>query len=217
MREYLAEIYRVQATSSEVSTSELAERLEVTPSAVVRMLRRLDEAEMLEHTPYKGVRLTDAGRLEALRGIRRHRLLEVFLVKVMGFTWDQVHDQAHGLELTISEAFEDRMDAVSGFPTHCPHGDPIPTKDGQIAPTHDQPLLDIAVGAKGLLRRVKTDASDKLRYLAELGLVPGTPVEVVARGPFNGPVRLKIGTGRDTREQVIGHEIAQCLRMEVAP
>jgi DtxR family Mn-dependent transcriptional regulator len=215
MREYLAEIYRVQAASSEVGTSELAERLEVTPSAVVRMLRRLDEAEMLEHTPYKGVRLTDAGRLEALRGIRRHRLLEVFLVKVMGFTWDQVHDQAHGLELTISEAFEDRMDAVSGFPTHCPHGDPIPTKDGQIAPTDDQPLLDIAVGAKGLLRRVKTDASDKLRYLAELGLVPGTPLEVAARGPFNGPVRLKIGAGRDTREQVIGHEIAQCLRMEV--
>ncbi|MGQ0600368.1 MAG: metal-dependent transcriptional regulator, partial [Anaerolineales bacterium] len=141
MREYLGEIFRLQSTPEGATTSLLAEKLEVSPSAVVRMLRRLDEAQMLTHTPYKGVVLTAAGEREALRSIRRHRLLEVFLVKVMGFGWEDVHEQSHGLQLTITDTFEDRMDVVCGFPTHCPHGDPIPTKDGKIAPTHDQPLL----------------------------------------------------------------------------
>src|SRR5262245_45422928 len=130
MREYLGEIYRLERTAEGVTTSALAERLEVSSSAVARMLRRLHDHAMLRHVPYKGVQLTSQGESEALRSIRRHRLLEVFLVKVMGFSWDEVHEQAHGLQLTITDAFEDRMDVVAGYPTHCPHGDPIPTKDG---------------------------------------------------------------------------------------
>ena len=128
MREYLGEIYRLEHSpdGAGVATSGLAERLEVSPSAVVRMLRRLDEAGMLTHIPYQDVKLTPQGEREAIRSIRRHRLLEVFLVKVMGFGWDEVHEQAHGLDLVITDEFEDRMDAVSGYPTHCPHGSPIP-------------------------------------------------------------------------------------------
>lgn len=215
MREYLGEIFRLQSTPEGATTSALADRLEVSPSAVVRMLRRLDEARMLTHTPYKGVQLTAAGEREALRSIRRHRLLEVFLVKVMGFGWDQVHEEAHGLQLTITDAFEDRMDEVCGFPTHCPHGDPIPTKDGRLAPVNDQPLLELAVGATGILRRVKTDDPEKLRYIAEMGLLPNTPLHIAGRAPFNGPVRLRVGAGRAAPEHVIGTEIARVLRMEV--
>ena len=212
MREYLGEVFRLERTPEGVSTSALAERLEVSPSAVARMLRRLDQASMLSHVPYQGVRLTAAGEREALRSIRRHRLLEVFLVKVMGFGWDEVHEQAHPLQLTITEAFEDRMDRVAGYPSHCPHGDPIPTKDGQIADVHDQPLQATAVGARGVLRRVKTDDGEKLRYLASLGLVPGVALEVVNRAPFNGPLRIRAAG----QEHVIGSELAQALRVEVA-
>ena len=213
MREYLGEIYRLASSPGGVSTSALAERLDVSPPAVVRMLRRLDEAGLLTHIPYQGVQLSPLGEREALRSIRRHRLLEVFLVRVMGFGWDEVHEEAHGLQLVISEAFEDRMDAVSGYPTHCPHGDPIPTKDGHIAPVNDQPLAEAEVGAAGVVRRVKTDDGAKLRYLAELGLVPGVPLKVLARAPFNGPLRL----GVSGQELVIGTELAQALRVEVTP
>ncbi len=211
MREYLGEIYRLEHSPDGVTTSALAERLEVSPPAVVRMLRRLDKAGMLTHIPYQGVKLSPPGEREALRSIRRHRLLEVFLVKVMGFGWDEVHEQAHGLQLTITDAFEDRMDAVAGFPTHCPHGDPIPTKEGKLTEVNDRLLIEAPVGAEGVIRRVKTDDGDKLRYLAELGLVPGTRFHLLNRAPFNGPLRLKAGN----HEHVLGTELAQVLRVEV--
>jgi DtxR family Mn-dependent transcriptional regulator len=211
MREYLGEIYRLERSTEGVSTSALAERLEVSPSAVARMLRRLDAAKMLKHVPYQGVQLTPDGQREALASIRRHRLLEVFLVNVMGFRWDEVHEQAHGLQLTISDAFEDRMDVLAGHPTHCPHGDPIPTKDGQMAGTNDVPLSDVSANTAAVLRRVKTDDGEKLRYLEELGLVPGVAVRVVHRAPFNGPLRLQ-ANGQD---HVIGAELAKALRVEV--
>jgi DtxR family Mn-dependent transcriptional regulator len=212
MREYLGEIYRLERSAEGVTNLALAERLEVTSSAVARMLRRLDQAGMLTHVPYQGVKLSEAGEREALRSIRRHRLLEVFLVKVMGFGWDQVHEESHGLQLTISDAFEDRMDELAGHPSHCPHGDPIPTKDGHMTPTNDQPLVDVAIGAPAVLRRVKTDDDDKLRYLAELGLIPGVKLKVVNRAPFNGPLRIKA----NGQEHVLGTELAKVLRVEAA-
>ena len=211
-REYLGEIYRLERSAEGVTTSALAERLEVSPSAVARMLRRLDQLGFLTHVPYQGVKLSPAGEREALRSIRRHRLLEVFLVKVMGFGWDEVHEESHGLQLTISDAFEDRMDALAGHPTHCPHGDPIPTKDGRMATTHDAPLVELPVGAGAVLRRVKTDDGEKLRYLAELGLVPGVQLKVLGRAPFNGPLRIHA----NGHEHVIGTELAKSLRVEGA-
>jgi DtxR family Mn-dependent transcriptional regulator len=212
MREYLGEIYRLDRSPEGVTTSALAERLDVSPSAVARMLRRLDKFGLLTHIPYQGVKLSPTGEREALRSIRRHRLLEVFLVKVMGFGWDEVHEESHGLQLTISEAFEDRMDEVAGHPTHCPHGDPIPTKDGHMAATNDAPLVELAVGAGAVLRRVKTDDGEKLRYLAELGLVPGVALRVLGRAPFNGPLRIHA----NGHEHVIGTELAKSLRVELA-
>lgn len=216
MREYLGEIYRLQRTPEGVTTSALADRLGVSPPAVVRMLRRLDEAGLLKHEPYQPVKLTRAGELEALRSIRRHRLLEAFLVKVMGFGWDEVHDHAHSLEKVIDDRFEDRMDIVSGHPTRCPHGDPIPTRDGVMPEVNDRPLLDMAVGVRAVVSRVKTHEPEKLRYLAELALIPGAPVKVMGRAPFNGPVRVAVGgTLRETQEQVLGAELAKSILVEV--
>lgn len=212
MQEYLGEIYRLERSPEGVTTSALADRLEVSPPAVVRMLRRLDEAGLLTHIPYQGVKLSPQGEREALRSIRRHRLLEAFLVKVMGFGWDEVHEESHKLELTISDVFEDRMDAVSGYPTRCPHGDPIPTKDGRMPEVNDQPLSDVPVGMAGTLSRVKTHDGEKLRYLAKLGLTPGAPIRLLNRAPFNGPLRLQV----NGQEHVIGTELAQALRVEVA-
>ena len=212
-REYLGEIYRLERSPEGVTNSALAERLEVSSSAVARMLRRLDQLGFLTHVPYQGIKLSPAGEREALRSIRRHRLLEVFLVQVMGFGWDEVHEESHGLQLTISDAFEDRMDALAGHPTHCPHGDPIPTKDGRMAATHDAPLLELTVGAGAVLRRVKTDDGEKLRYLAELGLVPGVALRVLGRAPFNGPLRIHA----NGHEHVIGTELAKSLRVELVP
>src|SRR3970040_3172251 len=110
MQEYLGEIYRLQRSPEGVTPSALADRLEVSPPAVVRMLRRLDEAGLLTHIPYQGVKLSPQGEREALRSIRRHRLLEAFLVQVMGFGWDEVHTHAHGLDSAINDEVEDRMD-----------------------------------------------------------------------------------------------------------
>ncbi len=210
MREYLGEVYRLQQGGPGAATGALAERLGVSSPAVVRMLRRLERAGLVRRKPYRGAVLTRAGELEALRSIRRHRLLEAFLVKVMGFGWHEVHDHAHLLEPAINDEFEDRMDEVAGHPATCPHGDPIPTKDGHMPPTHDEPLTGLPAGTSGTLRRVKTDDPEKLKYFAELGLLPGVPLAVVNRAPFNGPIRVRAGH----LDHVLGSELAAVLRVE---
>jgi DtxR family Mn-dependent transcriptional regulator len=166
----------------------------------------------LRRQPYRGFRLTPEGEREALKSIRRHRLLEAFLVTVMKFRWDEVHDHAHGLDEVINEQFEDRMDELSGFPKRCPHGDPIPTKDGQLPPIHDVSLADVPLGTAGIIRRIRHHTPDKLRYLADHKLVPGTRITLVNRAPFNGPVRLKAPDG----EHVLGSEMANDLFIELA-
>lgn len=210
-REYLAELYRLQSSTDEpVTTTSLANKLEVTPPAVVRMIRRLAREGYIKREPYKGMRLTLAGEREALRSIRRHRLLEAFLVTVMKFGWDEVHMHAHGLDAAINDEFEDRMDELAGYPTRCPHGDPIPTKDGLMPVVRDESLLQFSVGAHGILRRIRNHTPEKLRYLAEINLIPGTPITFVNRAPFNGPVRLKTPDG----ERVLGADMAGDLYIE---
>lgn len=211
MREYLAEIYRQQHGGAPATTSALAERLKVSPPAVVKMIGRLQAGGYVRRERYRGVRLTPSGEREALRSIRRHRLLEAFLVRVMGFGWDEVHDHADRLEPAIDDAFEDRMEIVSGHPTRCPHGDPIPTKDGVMPEVHDVSLGDLPPGARGSLSRVKVRDPEKLRYLADLQLFPGAPIRILARAPFNGPVRLAAGE----REHVLGAELARDLYIEL--
>lgn len=209
MRDYLSEIYRLGQRGVWVSTTAIAERLNVSGPAAVRMVRRLHQGGLVDHLPYRGVRLTPSGNKAALLGIRRHRLVERFLVDVLKFGWHEVHDEADELQKGITQRLEDRMDDLMNHPATCPHGDPIPSREGKVTELNDKPLTVIPPGAKGHVSRVKTREPEKLKYLAEIGLVPGAPFELVNRAPFNGPLRLKIG--QNGHEQVIGMELAAAL------
>lgn len=207
MREYLAEIYRLQEDDPMVSTTALAERLDVSAPAVPRMLRRLRNAGYITHEPYKGFKLTELGTEEALKELRRHRILEVFLVNVMSFTWDEAHEHADDLGKGLNDDVVERMAIMTNNPTRCPHGEPIPDEMGNLPLVNDVCIINLAVGAKGKISRVRTHDPKKLQYFASLSVVPTTPFEIVGRAPFNGPMRLRIG--RD--EVVLGVELTRSL------
>jgi len=211
MRDYLGEIYRLGHGNAWVSTTALAEVLDVSGPASVRMARRLHEAGLVDHLPYKGIQLTPYGKKVALLNIRRHRLVERFLVDVLMFGWDEVHDKADRLQRGVNQVIEDRMDELMGHPTSCPHGDPIPSQTGVMPALNDKPLTVIPPGQQGTITRVKTREPEKLQYLAEIGLMPGASFELVNRAPFNGPLRLKLGRN----EQVIGNDLAAALWVQL--
>ncbi len=211
MRAYLAEIYRM-GEGGPVRATALARRVDVTLPAVVRMLNRLESGGFIRRTR-EGILLTAAGEREALRSIRQHRILEAFLTRVLGIGWEEVHALADRLDPVIDEALCERMYEVAGRPTHCPHGDPIPTPDGRMPPLLDIPLSEVLIGARGRISRVKTEDPEQLRYLGSLGLVPGTPFELVARAPFNGPLRLRLAQ----HDVIIGQELAHHIRVLLDP
>ncbi|MCA9961608.1 MAG: metal-dependent transcriptional regulator [Anaerolineales bacterium] len=207
MREYLAEIYRLQQDNPTVSTTTLAERLNVSAPAVPRMLKRLKSAGFVKHIPYQGVELTELGTKEALLEIRRHRILEVFLVQIMGFSWDETHEHADALGHGLNDTLTQRMAEMTNFPTRCPHGEPIPNGQGEMPDLNDISIINLGVGQKGTISRVRTNEPEKLRYFASLQLIPGTKFEIVGRAPFNGPMRLRI----DQEEVVLGIELTKSL------
>ncbi len=222
MLDYLAAIYRLSGQHPKITTGLLADEMHVSPAAASSMLRRLEEAHLIQRSGSGGIVLTEQGRLAALQLIRRHRLLEVFLIQVMGFTWDQVDAEAHRMEHAISTAFEDRMDALCGYPTRCPHGDPIPAKDGTMPPDPSVPLLSLQPGQLGIIRRVTARDPRVLRYLAQLELIPDRWVRLVEVAPFNGPVTLahvddKLEDDREREPVILGHDLAEMLHVEPAP
>ncbi len=228
MLEYLAAIYKLAEVTDRVTTSALAEKMCVSPPAASSMLKRLQDSGFVERSTPDGITLTEQGRLAALQSIRRHRLLEVFLVEVMQFTWDQVDLEAQRLEHSISVAFEDRMDALCHYPTHCPHGEPIPNKDGTL-PTEDlRALTALEPGQAATLRRVGTNDPSILRYLSRLHLTPGRELRLVELAPFNGPVTLELlnlthGNGSNDgahmpaqpHTQILGSELADRLFVRI--
>lgn len=216
MLDYLASIYKLDKLCDKVTTGALAERMHVTAPAASSMLKRLEEANLVERSNIDGVVLTRQGELAALQLIRRHRLLEVFLLQIMGFSWDQVDVEAHRLEHSVSAAFEERMDELCGHPTHCPHGDPIPSKLGVMPVDASVSLVRLDVGQQAEIRRVGSDDPRILRYLARLELVPGQVIQVLDIAPFNGPVsieRLSAQPKDSVAEprQILGHELAGLL------
>ncbi len=212
MQEYLAEAYRIayyQPDSPYVSTSALAEEMHVSAPAVTRMVQRLKHAGFLDHEPYRGIRLTEAGEREALANIRRHRLVERFLVDVMGFGWHEVHDDADDMGLVVSDTLVDKMDEMSGYPKRCPHGELIPTADGAMPRVVDYPLSEVDVERDYVISRVHTHDPHKLRYFSELDLEPGKRFRLMMRAPFKGPLQLQV----DGQTHFLGHELAGTLRV----
>lgn len=196
IEDYLKAIYLIQQHSEEVSTSLIAEQLGgFRPASVTGMIKKLAEMQLVTYTPYYGVQLTPSGERIALEVIRHHRLIELFLVKALGYSWDEVHDDADQLEHVISEKLEERIAAWLGHPTLDPHGDPIPTIEGLMPDTpHGEILADLSPNTDVRIVRVGEQQAERLRYLADLGLIPGAQVRIVAVAPFNGPLSVLTGT-----------------------
>lgn len=210
MSHYLGELYRLGGAQAYVSPSELAAAMDISPPAVARMFGKLQSGGLVERKAYRGARLTTSGERAALSEIRAHRLSEAFLVRVMGYGWHEAHDLADQLAELGDQQFVDRMEQKAGFPTRCPHGEPIPTRDGVMPEIHDQPLTELNTGAQGRISRVRIREASKLQYLAAEGLLPMVEFQVAARAPFDGPIRLAI----DQHESVLGSEIASQLYVE---
>lgn len=216
MREYLMQIYRLAALSSKasayVSTSALADLLDVSAPAVNRMVNKLKEGGLLDHEPYQGIRLTAKGSREALKEMRRHRIAESFLVTVMGFGWHEVHAEADRMVQGLSETLTERMAEMAGYPTHCPHGELIPGADGSLPDLRDTLLSEADVNIDLVITRVRTRESDRLEYIAALGLTPGKTLQVLHKAPFNGPLQLKVGP----EYRIVGHNLAELIRVQPA-
>lgn len=214
VQDYLKAIYKLgQGEDGPVTTSLIAERLEVAPASVTNMVKKLAELRLLEHTPYQGVELTAAGERIALEIIRHHRLLELYLAETLGYAWDQVHAEADRLEHAISEEFEDRIDQALGFPRVGAHGEPIPSKEGDIDKPRYLSLAEVAPGQQAVVRRVSDRDAGMLRYMGEIGLRLGVRVEVREKAPFQGPLVLRIDGGR--KRQSLGLEVASHIFVEV--
>jgi DtxR family Mn-dependent transcriptional regulator len=207
VEDYLKAIYRLSPEGRHASTSDIANLLELSAPSVSGMVKRLSELGLLEHVPYKGVQLTDAGRRAALRMVRRHRLIEAYLVEFLGYSWDAVHAEAERLEHAVSDTLVERMAAALGHPAVDPHGDPIPAADGSIHELACTALADVPVEQTVEIRRVDERDPERLRYLAALGLVPGVVVTLRDRQPFGGPVTVEVGGV----PHVIGTELAQVV------
>jgi DtxR family Mn-dependent transcriptional regulator len=193
VEDYLRAIYLVQQKHDSVTTSLVAGQLGgIKPSSVTGMIKKLARDGLVTHTPYHGVRLTSAGEAIALEVIRHHRLIELYLVEALGYRWDEVHDDADALEHVISERLEARIAALLEHPTHDPHGDPIPSLDGVMPDISQRSLADLPIGSQRQIARVGEQQAERLRYLADLGLVPGADVEVCASAPFDGPVTVMV-------------------------
>ncbi len=211
MRRYAAEIYRLQQDHEQVPLSLLSSHVDASAQAISTMIKRLNKNGYLVHEPYKGVRLTASGEKIAMPSLRRHRLTEVFLVKIMKYDWASAHELSDVFERGVNEELEDRMDELAGNPTRCPHGEPIPSKDGIMPQVKDEALIEVPSGSDCIISRVRTHDIDKLRYIAEIGLVPGTPFHLFSCAPFKGPLRLQM----KPQDHLIGYELASSIWVEV--
>src|SRR4051794_15377487 len=182
---YVKAIYQIAAANKEqaASTGQLAEALSVSPGTVTSMLKTLSESGLAEYVPYEGARLTDAGRTLALRVVRRHRLIELFLVRTLNLTWDEVHAEAENMEHAVSDLLVDRIDAYLGYPASDPHGDPIPKADGPVPGANGGRLSKNPVGSRFRVVRVTDQTPEFLRYLTEMGLQLDAEGIVIANRP----------------------------------
>ncbi len=190
----LKAVFQLAGERDRATTAALARRLSIAPASVTGMLKRLSEADppWIEYQKHHGARLTDRGRARALEVIRHHRLIELFLYRVLGYGWDEVHAEAEKLEHAISETFEDRIATVLGDPEFDPHGHPIPRRDGTLPNRVDSSLMDMQDGADAVVSRVSDRDAGMLQHLSSIGVRPGVRIHLVERRPFDGPLMLRV-------------------------
>jgi len=215
VEDYLKAIYDLERVGAPASTNDIADRLAISPASVSGMMRRLAEQRLITHEPYRGVRLTGAGRRAALRTLRRHRILECYLTEVLGYEWDGVHAEAERLEHAASDELIERMAVALGNPTQDPHGAPIPTRDGRVEEAPLRTLAAAAAGERVRVRRVQDEDAERLRYLAELGIRPGAMIRILDRAPYDGPITLWVG-GSAGATRAIGVGLAAEVFVELA-
>ena len=204
IQDYLKEIYKLQSSGERPTTTAIAKRMGVAPSSATSMLKKLAALGLAEHAPYRGVELSDAGTKIALEVIRHHRLLEQYLAETLGLGIDAVHAEADRLEHVISEELEARIDEQLGFPTHDPHGDPIPDAGLNVDRTTLRSLEALVPGEEATVQRIPDADAGLVRYLAELMLLPGRKVTMRRSEPYGGPVTVDIAGS----EHAISRELA---------
>mgnify|MGYP002760345364 FL=1 len=206
IEDYLKAVYKLEENEgAPVSTGDLAQAMEVSSASASNMIKRLDELDFLTYEAYEGATLTNPGRTVALEVIRHHRLLELYLKDVMGFSWDEIHEEAEILEHHISERFEDRIEEMLGHPERDPHGHPIPARDGTVDTLPTRSLADLVEGNAASIDHIADEDGELLDLLEQRGLLPGATVEVVDTRPLDGLLVVAV----DGAEQVIGRPVAQ--------
>ena len=214
VEDYLKAIYDLERDAQPATTNEIAERLAISPASVSGMVRRLAEQGLITHEPYRGVRLTQDGRRAALRTLRRHRILECYLTEVLGYPWDRVHDEAERLEHAASEELIERMADALGDPLHDPHGAPIPSREGVVEETTRRTIADAVSGERLRVRQVMDEDGERLRYLAELGIRPGSIIRILDRAPFEGPITLWVDDSAGGVTRAVGPALAAQVFVE---
>jgi DtxR family Mn-dependent transcriptional regulator len=213
VEDYLKAIFELERSGEAAETNAIARLLDIAPASVSGMVRRLAEQGLITHERYRGARLTPAGRRAALRTLRRHRVIEAYLTSALGYSWDRVHDEAERLEHAASDELIDRMAAAIGEPATDPHGAPIPTREGTLEERSLVPLSTLEPGETARVEHVSDRNAERLRYLAELGIVPGKDVRVIAREPFQGPIALRV----DEETRMVGAELASQILVARQP
>jgi DtxR family Mn-dependent transcriptional regulator len=211
VQDYVRESYKLQTENGHVKTSTLAQRMGVAPPSATAMMKKLASQGLVDHRPYRGVRLTRTGERIALEVLRHHRLIELYLARTLDLGIDAVHAEADRLEHALSERLEDRIDKALGSPTQDPHGDPIPDAKLRIVQSKSKRLTELEPGEAATVARVPDGDGELLRYLASHALVPGQRVQLIKAEPFDGPVTLRA----DGRETAISRQLGEQIRVSI--
>jgi len=208
---YLKNIYKIQATEGKVTTTSLSDRLQISPASVTEMVKKLADDGSLTHTPYKGFELTESGKRQALKVVRKHRLWEMFLVEVLHFGWDEIDEEAEKLEHFMSARMEDKIDEVLGYPRVDPHGDPIPANDGSMKKIRSVPLAEVEEGSTVRILRVSDNSPELLQYASSVGLTLNKKITIKQRMKFDDSLIVRIGT----KELTISSRVAENVFAEI--
>lgn len=208
---FLKAVYILQQGAERVSTNTLRDVLSITAPSVTDMAQRLEADGLVDYQKYQGVILTPKGEVIALKVIRRHRLIELYLVRELGYALHEVHDEAERLEHVVSERFVEAVASRLGDPDFDPHGDPIPTAEGVMIPARNlEPLSALVVGDAAAVAQLKTSDPDMLQHILDRGFRLHSHLEIVAVDPFHGPITALV----DGEMRVIGHHVADCILVQ---